>query len=130
MHEHSDSQFSRQQPIPFKIRFNFSDRLIRLNLCKGRKHSAPRIGNDDFPGGSPLLMMCTSTVFLRFLDNHRSFWRLERDGARKFEPRSDFSDQLNTLKLMQRPKTFHRANRVSRFSHRSPLLISTTTSSL
>jgi hypothetical protein len=42
-----------------------------IALCKGRKHSAPRIGDDDFQGGSPLPMLCMSTVFLSFLDNHR-----------------------------------------------------------
>jgi hypothetical protein len=43
-----------------------------ITLCKGRKHFAPRIGDDDFRGGSPLLMLCMSTVFLSFLDNHRA----------------------------------------------------------
>jgi hypothetical protein len=49
----------------------FQTDLTPITLCKGRKHSAPRIGDDDFRGWSPLLMLCMSTVFLSFLDNHR-----------------------------------------------------------
>jgi hypothetical protein len=46
--------------------------LINLtpnNLCKGRKHSAARIGYRDFHGSSPLLMLCMSTAILIYLDN-------------------------------------------------------------
>ena len=63
------SQFSPQPLTPFEPRFDFPDRLDPYKLMQGRKYSAPRIGDDDFRGGSPLLMLCMSTVFLSFLDN-------------------------------------------------------------
>jgi hypothetical protein len=44
-----------------------------LNLCKGLKHSATRIGYHYFHCCSPLLMLCMSTVILICPDNHIFF---------------------------------------------------------
>jgi hypothetical protein len=76
-HEHSVSQFCRQPPTPLESSFNFLDRLDPYQLMQRQKtlpcHFAPQIGDDYFQGGSPLLMLCMSTVFLNFLYNYRPF---------------------------------------------------------
>ena len=44
---------------------------IPLNTRKSRKYSAAIIRDADFERGSPLLILCMSTLFLNYLDNHR-----------------------------------------------------------
>ena len=133
-----------------------------INLCKGRKHSAPRIGYRAFHCQSPLLILCMSTVFLSFLDNHRplsspvsifltnsapislckarkhsaarigdddfrggcqevilllehSVSQFSRQPPTPFESRFNFPDRFDKVEHRQRPKTFGRANRRRRF---------------
>jgi hypothetical protein len=47
-----------------------------LNLCKGRKHSAARIGYCNFYGRSPFLVLCMSMMIFIYLDNRIFFVRL------------------------------------------------------
>jgi hypothetical protein len=74
--EHSVSHSSRQPPIPptlFESRYDFPDRVNTLRLMQRTKtfRAANQRHSDYFLGGSPLLMLCMSKVFLIDLDNHR-----------------------------------------------------------
>ena len=48
--------------------------------------------------------------------HEHSISQFSRQPLTPFEPRFDFPDRLDSLKLMQRPKTFRRANQSLRFS--------------
>ena len=48
----------------------FRTDLAPLINGKGRKHSAAQIRDGEFERGSPPLMLCMGTVFLKYLGNH------------------------------------------------------------
>ena len=83
----------------------FQTNLTCLSLCKGRKCSAARIGDDNFRGGSPLVMVLHQDSVSQF----------SRQPSTASEPRFDFPDQFNTFNHRQRPKTFRSANWRHRF---------------
>jgi hypothetical protein len=86
---------------PFQVPFRFSRTdSTDLSLCKGRKCSAARIGDDDIRGCSPLVMVLHQDSVSQF----------SRQPSTTSEPSFEFPDQCNTFNHLQRLKTFRRAN--------------------
>ena len=104
-HDHSVSQFSRQPPIPFESRFDFPDRLDPYQLMQRPKTFRRANRRRRFP------RRVSSPHAVR----EHSISQFSRQPPTPFESRFDFPDQIDPYQLMQRPKTFSRANRRRRF---------------
>ena len=101
-------QFSQQPLTAFESRFDFPDQLDTLKLMQKQKTFC----HADWRRRFPRRVSPSQKVIL--LHEH-SVSQFSRQPPTPFESRFDFPDRLDPHQLMQRLKTFRRANRQRRF---------------